>query len=265
MRVIYVDVLFSVNFFITFFLLLVTEKLSKRSGKIWRLVLASFIGGAYSFVIFADELNFAVSFLGKLAAACIIVFAAFKYMGIKVFIKETAIFFFVNFLFVGIIVGLWLIFKPKGIVINNSTVYFNISAKVLLVTALAAYLISVIVIRIYNGKTSAKELYSITVHIGEKQTRFFAFADSGNNLREPFSEFPVIVAEKKLFENIECQRLIPYKTIGGEGVLPAFKPDKVEISTSRGSAETQEIYIALSDSVKRGEYQGIINPKILNV
>ena len=97
MRVIYVDVLFAVNFFITFFLLIVTEKFSKRNGKIWRLVLASFIGGAYSLVILADGLSFAVSFLGKLAAACLIVLTAFKYIGIKVFIKETAIFFFVNF------------------------------------------------------------------------------------------------------------------------------------------------------------------------
>ncbi len=265
MRVIYVDVLFAVNFFITFFLLIVTEKFSKRSGKIWRLVPASFIGGAYSLVILADELNFAVSFLGKLAAACLIVLTAFKYIGIKVFIKETAIFFFVNFLFVGIMVGLWLIFRPEGIVINNSTVYFNVSAKVLLITALAAYLISALIIRIYNGKTSAKEIYSVKVLYGGGEVRFFAFADSGNNLREPFSEYPVIVAEKKLFENVECQRLIPFKTIGGEGVMPAFKPEKVEISTSRGSAETQEVYIALSDSVKRGEYRGILNPKILNL
>ena len=48
MNVIYIDVLFVVNFFITFFLLLVTAKFSKRSDKLWRTVLASFIGGIYS-------------------------------------------------------------------------------------------------------------------------------------------------------------------------------------------------------------------------
>ena len=47
MTVIYVDVLFIVNFFITFFLLLVTAKLSKRDDKLGRCVLASFIGGLY--------------------------------------------------------------------------------------------------------------------------------------------------------------------------------------------------------------------------
>ncbi|MCH5316935.1 MAG: sigma-E processing peptidase SpoIIGA [Eubacterium sp.] len=265
MTVIYVDVLFIVNFFITFFLLLVTAKLSKRSEKIWRLVAASFIGGTYSLIILIDDLSFALSFIGKLAAAFIMILVAFKFKGIKAYIKETAIFFFVNFLFVGIIVGLWLIFKPKGIVINNSTVYFNVSAKLLLITALVAYIISAIIIRIYNNKTAVKELYSVTVFKNGNEVRFFAFADSGNNLKEPFSNYPVIVADKKLFENCECQRLIPFSTIGGEGVLSAFRPDKVEISSSFGSVAVEEVYIAISDNVKKGEYQGILNPKILNV
>ena len=265
MTVIYVDVLFIVNFFITFFLLLVTAKLSKRSEKTWRLVIASFVGGIYSLIILINDLNFAVSFFSKLAAAGIMIFIAFKFKSKAAYVKEVILFFFVNFLFVGIIVGTWLIFKPSGIVINNSTVYFNVSAKILLITALIAYLLSALIIRIYNNKTASKELYSVTVFKNENEIRFFAFADSGNNLKEPFSNSPVIVAEKKLFNHIECHRLIPYSTIGGEGVLSAFKPDKVEISSAFGSVEVEEVYIAISDNVKKGEYQGILNPKILNI
>ncbi len=265
MHVIYIDVLFVVNFFITFFLVMVTAKFAKRKEKLLRTVLASFLGGLYSLVILFDHLNFAVSCLGKLAAACIIIAVAFKLKGFKAYIKEVAIFFFVNLLFLGIIIGLWFLFKPEGIVINNSTVYFNVSARILLITAFAAYILSVVIIRIYNNKTAVKELYSVTVYKNDEKVKFFAFADSGNNLKEPFSDSPVIIAEKKLFENILCHRLIPFSTIGGEGVLNAFKPDKVEINSSIGSVEIHDVYIALSDSVKKGEYQGILNPKILNV
>lgn len=265
MNVIYVDILFIINFFITFFLLLVTGKIAKRNEKLWRTVLASFIGGVYSLVILWDELNFAVSCLGKLAAAMVIVLAAFRLKGFKTYIKEVLIFFFVNLLFVGIIVGLWFLFKPNGVVINNSTVYFNVSAKLLLITALAAYLISVVIIRIYNNKTAVKELYSVTVYLNENKIKFFAFADSGNNLKEPFSDFPVIVADDKLFQNVTCHRLIPFSSVGGEGVLSAFKPDAVEISSSLGTVQINDVYIALSNSVKKGEYQGILNPKLLNI
>lgn len=265
MTVIYVDVLFVVNFFITFFLLLVTAKFSKRNEKIRRTVLASFIGGAYSLVILFDDLNFFVSFAGKLAAACVIVLAAFKFSGIKCYIKEVVIFFFVNLLFVGIMIGLWMIFKPKGVIINNSTVYFDISARVLLFSAFIAYLISIAVIRLYNNKIAKKELYAITVYKDGDKKKFFAFADSGNNLKEPFSDYPVIIAEKSLFENTECSRIVPFSSIGGEGVLYAFKPDRVEISSSFGEFVVEDVYVALSDKVKKGEYKGIINPKILNI
>lgn len=101
-----------------------------------------------------DELSFAVSLLGKLAAGCIIVLIAFKYSAFKCFVKNTAIFLFVNFVFVGIMVGLWMLFKPSGIVINNSTVYFDVSALSLLVSAFIAYIISSVIIRIYNSKTA---------------------------------------------------------------------------------------------------------------
>ena len=131
-----------VNFFITFLLLLITQKLAKENSKLVRLVLASFAGAAYSLVILFDELDFAVSLLGKLAAACLIVLIAFRRSGLKCFAKNTAIFFFVNFVFVGIMVGLWMIFKPAGIVINNSTVYFDVSATALLISAFIAYVIS---------------------------------------------------------------------------------------------------------------------------
>lgn len=116
-------------------------------------------------------------------------------------------------------------------------------------------------IRIYNSKTAKNELYKITVHIGEINRSFFAFADSGNNLREPFSDFPVIVADESLFKDVPCSRVIPVSTVNGEGILKAFKPDKVVISTSRGSGELHRVYIALSSNVKKGEYRGLINPK----
>ncbi len=93
----------------------VTAKFSKRSEKLWRIVLASFIGGVYSLVILWDSLNFSVSCLGKLVAAMLIIIAAFKFKGFKAYIKEVAIFFFVNLLFVGIIIGLWFILSRTAL------------------------------------------------------------------------------------------------------------------------------------------------------
>lgn len=262
--VIYADVLFIINFFITFFLLQLTAKLSKNNDKLWRIVLGSLIGGVYSLVILADDLHFLVSIAGKLAVGALIILVSFRLRGFKNYVKELFVFFLANFMFLGIIIGTWMIFKPKGVLINNSTVYFDISARLLLFSAMLAYLLSVLIIRIYNNKISAKELYRAVVYKNNREYKFFAFADSGNNLKEPFSDYPVIVADKSLFDSVETERLIPYSTIGNEGVLCAFKPDKVVIKTSRGQTEISDVYVALNNNVRKGEYRGILNPKILN-
>lgn len=264
MTVIYVDVLFIVNFFITFFLLQLTAKLSKNEDKLWRIVIGSLIGGVYSLVILADDLSFLVSMAGKFAAGALIVLVSFKLRGWRNYIKEFFIFLFANLMFVGIIIGTWMIFKPSGVVINNSTVYFNISAKLLLFSALFAYLLSVIIIRIYNNKIAKKELYQAVIIKNGREYKFFAFADSGNNLKEPFSNYPVIIADKSMFNDIETERLVPFSTIGGEGVLNAFKPDRAVIITSRGQTEINNVYVALNDNLRKGEYRGILNPNIIN-
>ncbi len=261
MTVIYADVLFIINFFITFLLLQLTEKLCKRNERLWRMVAASFLGGGYSLVILVDELAPAVSWLGRLAAAFIIILVAFSWQGFKCLLKETAVFFLSNFILLGLVVGLWLLLKPAGVVINNSVVYFNVSAKTLLVSALVAYVISIFALRLYNKKLAKNRLYDVSVYVDENRVRFFALADSGNNLHEPFSDYPVIIADKALFENVRCSRVIPFSTIGGEGLLQAFKPDKVTVSAADRNYSVSNIYIALSDSVKRGEYRGILNPQ----
>lgn len=260
LTVVYADVLVTVNFFITFLLLLACAKLCKEQPKTARFVLASFIGGAYSLVLLFDKLAFAVSFFGKLAAAGVIVFAAFGKRPFKLFLKNVAIFMFVNFVFLGLISGGWMLFKPPGVVINNSTVYFDVSAEVLLASAAFAYAATAIIIRIYNNRISKKEIYDISVEKDGREYRFFAFADSGNNLKEPFTDSPVIVVSADVFPDVECNRVIPVTTVGGEGVLYAFKPDKVTVQTSNGKSLLGNVYIALSHNMKKGEYKGIINP-----
>lgn len=261
--VIYVDVLFVVNFFITYLLLLFTSLLLKRDKKIIHLLFASAVGGLYSLVILADNLNFLVTAMGKILASFLIVFIAFGFVRLTVFLKSALLFYFSNLVFLGIIVAIQLIFKSSGIALNNGTVYFDISAKILLLSALFAYLISVAVIKIYNHTIEKKQIYSVTIDKNGRTTHLYALSDSGNKLKEPFSDYPVIVADKSKI-SFNAERVVPYNTVGGEGVLQAFKPDKVVISNGKNSFETDRVYIAMS-SVESKDFSAIINPEILNI
>ena len=260
---IYVDVLFVLNFFITYLLLLLTKSLVKFTSKAGRLLFGALIGGVYSLVILAPDLNFFVSLIGKLFESMLIVAASFNIKRLTVFLKTLACFYFSNMLFLGIILALWFWIKPKGIVVNNGIPYFSIPAGTLLLLALAAYVISICIIKIYNYTISKKEIYSLTIVTGEQSIHLFAFLDSGNKLKEPFSDYPVIIVDKSKID-FEPQRIIPYNTVGGEGMLQAFKPDKVIISNGKKSFECDSVYIA-AGSVDSKEFSAILNPQLLNI
>lgn len=261
--VIYADVLFVVNFFITYLLLKLTNLLLKESTGVVRLLSAAAFGGLYSQVIFIDELNVLVTAIGKIIASMIIVLISFKFKRITKYLKAVCIFYFSNMIFLGIIIAIILLFKPNGIALKNSVVYFDLSAKVLIVSAAVAYLISVLIIKLYNKTIASSELYRLSVSKNGNTYNLYAFVDSGNKLKEPFSDYPVIIADKNKICNC-TERVIPYNTVGGEGVLNAFKPDKLVVSNGKDSFETNRVYIALSQ-IDDSDFSAIINPEILNI
>lgn len=260
---IYVDVLFVLNFFITYLLLMLTKSLIKTMAKTYRMLLGAFIGGLYSLIIFAPSLGVFSTVFGKLLVSFIIVPAAFGFKRLTVFLKTIVCFYFSNLIFLGVILAIWLTAKPGGILINNDTVYFDIPAVALLMLALAAYVISILIIKLYNYTISKKEIYSLTIIKGESEQHLFAFLDSGNKLTEPFSNYPVIIVDESKV-NFKTERLIPYNTVGGEGVLKAFKPDRVIISNGKKSFESNQVYVAVS-KVESKDFSAILNPQLLNI
>lgn len=260
---VYVDVLFVLNFFITYLLLMLTKALTKSTALQWRMLLGAMLGGIYSLVIFLPNLNGALNVTGKILASFLIVLAVFGFKRLIPYIKAVVCFYFSNLIFLGVILAVWLTVKPKGIVINNDTVYFDIPATVLLVLALIAYIISILIIKLYNYTISKKEIYSLTVIKDNREYRLYAFLDSGNRLCEPFSGYPVIIVDESKIQ-INPERVIPFNTVGGEGLLRAFKPDKIIISNGKNTFESDRVYVALSN-VESKDFSAILNPILLNL
>lgn len=266
--VIYVDVLFVINFFVTFFILQITAKMSKKHPKTLRLIIASVVGGFYSLIIFADGLSVFLLSISKIIASAIIVLIAYKFYRVKSFVVTYALFLISNFILLGVIIGFYLLTKSQYIVVNNSIVYFDISARGLLLCAFVAYLISCIVVKIYNRTLSKNEIYKIVIENKSKSVSLFALADTGNKLYEPFSNSPVIVADKNIVEKIakdSIVRIIPATTVNDSSFLQGFKPDKVIIKTSKGDEVIDNVYIAMSENMNENGFSAVINPEILSV
>ena len=261
--VIYVDVLFVVNFFITYLLLFATSFLAKSEMKQYRAIIASLAGGLYSLVIICDKLNFLISTLGKIAVSILIVFIAFGFKRFTVFLKNFFVFYFSNLIFLGVIYAVYMYFSPNGVTVKNSSVYFNITATQLVLSAFGAYIVTFIIIKITNRTLAKGEIYSLSIFTDDKEYKLFPFADSGNKLKEPFSDYPVIIVDKSKIPE-KCERLIPCQTVSGEGMLKAFKPDKVIISSSKNKIELTKVYVAFSE-VKSKSFSAILSNELINI
>ena len=266
--VIYADVLFIVNFFITLLLLEITAKAGKRNPKTIRLVISSALGGMYSLIILVDDIPFALMLISKIAFAVLVILISFSFGRLKSFISMLFIFLFLNFVFLGIIAGVQMLFSSDKISINNGEIYFDINARQLLVAALLAYVFSCFFIRIYNKKLAAGEIYSLIIENNSKEVNVFALGDTGNKLREPFSDYPVIIVKAEIVSDLFDEskvRLIPATTINSKSYLKAFKPDCVKLKTAKGYEIIENVYVALSNDMNSNSFSAVINPEIISV
>lgn len=243
-------------------------KLTKKTSHLWRSILASIFGGFYSLIIFIDELPSVVITLSKIVSAMIILLIAFRFYRLKSFLASLGVFVFSSFIILGVVVAIYFFTNSNIIAINNSIFYFDISSRLLLVSAFFAYILSCVIVRLYNNHLSKNEIYSLEIINNGNSVNLFAFADTGNKLREPFSNLPVIIVDKNMAKCIVDEskiRLIPTSTVSGETLLTAFKPDKIIIKSSTGKEVVENAYIALSSDIKSKSFSAILNPEILSV
>lgn len=280
-QVIYVDVLIAVNLFINYFLIISTAKFLHLKTKKSRMVFGEILGAVYSLYILLPPINLFLSLVIKLFMAASIIFAAFKFSGIKIFFKTLICFYLINFAFSGIMLALWCAFRPQGMQVNNGVVYFSISPVILVISTVITYIILKMINRIIGKRSFGKSTCEVKISEGNSVAILTAMIDTGNSLTEPFSGLPVIVAKTENIKNILPEqflltanskkldeteflksklRMIPFKTISGEGLLPAFKPEAVIIN---GGAP-KEAYIAICpDNILEENCSAIINSDLI--
>ena len=124
-------------------------------------------------------------------------------------------------------------------------------------------MVTYVIIKITNRTLAKGEIYSLSIFVDNNEYKFYAFADSGNKLREPFSDYPVIIVDKSKMPE-KCERLIPCQTVSGQGMLKAFKPDKIIISSGKNKIEITKVYVALSD-VNSKKFSAVLSNELINI
>lgn len=280
---IYVDVLIIVNFYVNYILLITQAAILKHNYKKLRFVFAALAGSAYGLVIFLPEFSAILEFAIHIAAGTVITFIAFGFKSIKCFIKNALTFIGISIVFAGLMYLFFTLIKPYGMYYKNGTVYFDISLGVLAVSTLVCFAVVSIVSKIIEKRSPTNMIYKIFINYHGNIVEGRGLADSGNNLKEPFSDLPVFLADSETVKSImpkyiadyvnnsqadtysEKIRFITCSTISGTELLPAFKVKNIELSSFKNKFNIKEAYIAVTkNKILNNEFEFIFSSVILD-
>lgn len=254
---VYVDVLIILNTLVNYFILLSIRKITRAHTSRWRIALGSLAGGLSSMLIFLEDLGLVMTVL-KLLTAVLMTVITFGAKPFKSLFKKLFWLFAISFVFGGLMFAVYIFFDADILIYTNGIVYFDIDVTFLVVCSVFSYIVITVITKFTDKKAPKSKEYYITIQQNGKSVFCKALMDTGNNLREPFSAFPVVMAEKKLFNQFhipdEKLRLIPVSTVNGDSLIKAFRPDLLQI----GDFKTDKIYIGES-AVPLEEYKIILN------
>ncbi len=275
--VIYVDILIVLNLVINFFLLNAVFLFTREKAKGKRVIISALVGALYSLIILVDSIPVFLSGILKILVSGIMIFIAFGRVKLKSFLKRCACFYIVSSIFAGLMFAIYYFLTPLGMFFSDGIVYFDISAPVLLVLAGGIYLALFLIFKFFVNAPQDNCLKRVVIKRKGKKTNIFAIVDTGNHLIDSLTGYPVLVCslnsvkgilsegEEEFFSgNIEKigehLRIIPLSTASGEGVLPAFIPESIEIILDDGNVLNPKAVVAVS-KIMPMEYDGLLSIK----
>lgn len=274
--IVYADVLVFLNMLVDYFLLLATSKIVDKDFKTSRIAISSFLGGISALYIFLPQQNIFVDFVYKSATAFVLSAVCFESHTIKEYLKNTGVLFSVTCGYAGLMFALWNIFKPYGMVINNSVVYFDISPVILVCCSVGGYLIFTFLWKIFGKSAVYAEKCDITVCADGKNILLKAIADTGNSIEDVFGKNEIIIADKSAVErlfgktDVYCNsnlkkryRILPCSTVSGYDMLEGYRCDGAVLESGGKKTVLKKPVLAVSKVTLNDGYNAIVNPKIL--
>lgn len=200
---IYIDVVIIENLIMNYIILYTTGIILKRKIKKTRLIISSLIGAIYTLLAYVSTIEIYSNVFLKLILSIIIVYISFNAQNIKQLGKDVLIFYLTSFVFGGAAYALIYVVKPQEILMKNGLFLGTYPLKTVILGAILAFAIILTAFKIVKTKISQKDiLYDIEININNKKILTKGMIDTGNLLKEPITNTPVVILEHTLL--YEC-------------------------------------------------------------
>ena len=294
---IYIDIVFFENLIMNTIILIATGIILKQKMKWLRILLAGTLGAIYSIMTYISELQIYSNIILKIILSIIITYIAYNPQTVKQLWKTILIFYLTSFVFGGAAFSLIYIVKPQEILMKNGLFLGTYPLKTVILAAIIAFIILITAFTIVKSKFNKKDMFcEIEVELNNKLIETKAMIDTGNLLKEPITNTPVIILEHTLLydcmpkeilnnldkilggdfeaipeeikqEYISRLKLIPFLFLGKQnGMLVGIKADKIKIVQEEQENEYENIIIGIYNKslTKRGEYRALIGLELLH-
>lgn len=296
---IYLDILLLENLVINYLILYVTAKFSKLRVSTLRLFAGAIVGALYViFIILMPGLKVFYTMFAKILLSFFIVAITFSPKKVLPFLKTIVIFYISTFIFAGAALA-FLFFNQQGGFVRNGIVYvFGQSQWSLIFFSVitVGIIIKIFMEVIQSRITKEKLILPVKIAFDNRIIDLAALIDTGNSLKDPLTNIPVMVVEFKalqellpieirnIFENSKEDdlnsvttiistskwfsrfRLIPFSSLGKEnGMLIGFKPDFIEVGVDEEKRDIKNVIVGIynrSLSVNE-KYKALLGPELV--
>lgn len=260
--VVYLDVLLAVNWVIDFLLLHAAARLTRTPYRGWRLVLGAAVGAAWCGTVLLPPLPALVIVALDAAGAVAMTATAFRFGGIGALFRRAGVLFVLSAVLAGVAMAVYVFLAPADLQVINGVVYYPISPLLLIALTALSYALLCLWGRWTRRREPLGRHYRLRITRGDRTVEVPALFDSGNGLTEPFSGAPVAVAEYGAVADLLSPvwaradavppagaRLIPFSSVGGSGMLPAFRPDRLTVVGEEGEWDRTGAWVAVCESL----------------
>lgn len=293
---IYIDVLFLENLILNSIILYATAIISKIKIKHWKIIISSIMGSVYVVIYYIFRIDLYINIISKVFISILMNYIAFSPKSFKLLMKDVLLFYLVSFVFGGAALGMIYIVNSNNINIKDGVILENYTLKTIFIGVVLAFLISILSFKMVKHKIGKKDMFcSIIIKLNKKKVKIRAMIDTGNLLKEPISNVPVIVVEKsvlfdiipkEILENIDNVlggdlsgipevikqeylaklKVIPFSSLGKQnGMLLGIKADEVEVIEDDEIKRVDKVIIGIYNKVlsKRGDYKALLGINII--
>lgn len=294
---IYLDIILCENLLMNYIILFATYVIIKPKTKHpqIRIILSSLIGSVYAVIVYLNILSIYSNLFAKIILSIVMVYVAFNPKNAKVLLKQILIFYLVSFIFGGCTFALIYFIKPENVKMKNGVFVGVYPLKVGLIAGAIAFVTTQIAFKINKSKLNNKNtFFNIQLHYKNQSITVKALLDSGNMLKDPISQAPVIIVERESLSKIIPEkvldyigniiggdetenkqdiqeylskiRMVPFMSLGKEnGMLVGIRLDKIKIETEDIDIQKENIIAGIYEKkfTKDNKYNALIGLNLL--